>query len=191
MKESFFDNIFIKLFVTFLKIGAVTFGGGYAMLPIIKRDIVEKKSWLNEEEFLDAIAVAQSVPGAVAINTAIYTGYKINGTRGAFVSLVGTVIPSFTIILAIAMLFVQWQDLAVVQKAFTGIRSAVVGLIFAAVISLGKSMLYEKKTWMYFGLALIIALLGTHPFAIIIIFGTAAVFLNKLKNTKDNEKGRE
>ncbi|UMZ75429.1 chromate transporter [Natranaerofaba carboxydovora] len=189
MKSRLLQNTCLKLFITFLRLGAFTFGGGYAMLPLIKRDIVEKENWLDEGEFLDALTISQSVPGAVAINTAIYTGYKIKGTPGAFVCLLGVIIPSFTIILLIAMYFLRFQEVGIVNKAFMGIRPGVVGLIFAAVISIGKPILTQKKSIIIFLAAFFLAVIGLHPIGVIVAFGVLAFILNKgeKKHKEDKE----
>ncbi len=192
MSGSITENTAFKLFVAFLRIGAFTFGGGYAMLPLIKRDLVEKHKWLDEDEFLDAITVAQSVPGAIAINTAIYSGYKIKGLLGAFISLLGVILPSFFIILFIAIFLLRWQDMAMVERAFMGIRPGVVGLIFAAVLSIGKPVLKTTKTIAIFLVAFVMASFGIHPFLIIFLFGCVAIILykkaNKQKETKKHER---
>lgn len=200
MYNYIFNNTLFNLFITFFRVGAFTFGGGYAMLPLIKKDIVEKQNWLDEKDFLDALTIAQSVPGAIAINTAIYSGFKIRGIWGALVSLLGIIIPSFVIILLIAMFLLQWQDIEIIEKSFMGIRPGVVGLIFAAVINIGKPILANKKSFLFFFAAFLLAVLGLHPFMVIIIFGTLAIILhykdNKHKkdnmydsyNTHDNDK---
>ena len=110
------QNSFLVLFITFFKIGATTFGGGYAMLPIIKREVVERHGWISEEEFVDVLAVAQSSPGAVAVNSAVFIGCKLYGYLGAFVALLGSVLPSFLIILLIAAFFTRYTEYPVVLE---------------------------------------------------------------------------
>ena len=100
----------LEMFLTFFKIGAFTFGGGYAMIPIIQDEISVKRDWMKEEEFLDALAMAQGSPGAIAVNTSIYVGYKLKGVRGAIVATLGTVLPSFLIMLIIARFFFQFRN---------------------------------------------------------------------------------
>ena len=138
-------NNLLHLFWTFFKIGATTFGGGYAMLPIIKHEVVERNSWISDEEFVDVVAVAQSVPGAVAVNSSIFIGYKVRGYPGAFAGMLGTVLPSFIVILLIAafLLNLQKQNRG---SSLAGIRPAVVALIAAAVVRLGKPVVKPKKT---------------------------------------------
>ena len=128
MKELF------DLFWTFCKIGALTFGGGYAMLPIIQREIVENKKWSTEKEILDYYAVGQCTPGVIAVNTATFIGYKLRGITGGIIATIGVVFPSLIIILTIASFLQNFADMAIVQSAFAGIRVAVVALIITTVI---------------------------------------------------------
>jgi len=112
----------LKLFWIFFKIGAFTFGGGYAMIPLIEREMVEKQKWLSDDEIIDMFAVAESIPGAIAINTSTFIGYKVAGYWGAIVAMFGVALPSFLIITIIAAVFSQFQDLPLVKAAFEGIR---------------------------------------------------------------------
>ncbi len=165
-------NICLQLFLVFLKLGAFTFGGGYAMLPLIRKEIVEKKSWLEEQEFLNTIAVTQCIPGALAVNTAAYIGYSIRGTKGALSAIMGVILPSFTIILIIAAFLVTWQEHPLIEQMFMGIRPGVVGLILAAVYKIGQPVLIHNKLAIaFFVVAVILALLGVHPIIIILGFG--------------------
>ncbi|MGM0396011.1 MAG: chromate transporter [Bacillota bacterium] len=134
----------VNLFLTFLKIGAFTFGGGYAMLPIIQRELVEKKELIDEEEFMDAIALAQASPGSVALNASVYVGYKIKGFGGAVASTLGSVLPSFIIILLIAAYFFRFRSNPVVDSIFMGMRPAIVALILSAVY---KMWINSRKTY--------------------------------------------
>ncbi|MFI3281756.1 MAG: chromate transporter [Rikenellaceae bacterium] len=129
-----------ELFSTFLKIGIFTFGGGYAMIPLIEREIIEKRGWLPKKEFLDLLTIAQSAPGPIALNTAVFIGYKSRGYKGAFASLIGVVAPSFTILLIVALYFTHIRDNKIVDAAFKGMRPAVIALIMAPIISLVKPM---------------------------------------------------
>lgn len=141
------------LFITFLKIGAFTIGGGLAMLPIIEREIVDKKQYISKEEIVDAFAISQSLPGVIAINSAIYIGYRIAGIVGAVVTAFGVVLPSFITILAIAILFTTVSGNAYVNKALTGVKAGVAGVIAVSVIRLGKSVIKD-------GFAIILAVLA-------------------------------
>ncbi len=129
-----------ELFRSFLKIGAFTFGGGYAMIPIIEHEVIDRRGWIARNEFLDLLTLAQSAPGPIALNTAVFVGYKVRGLRGAFASLAGVVIPSFTVILAVALLFADIRHNPWVDAAFKGMRPAVVALIVAPVLSLSRGM---------------------------------------------------
>lgn len=127
------------MFLTFLKIGAFTFGGGFAMIPIIQNEVVDRRGWIKEEEFIDTISIAQSSPGPIAVNSSIFVGYKIDGLKGALICTFGTVLPSFLIILLIAVFFTQFQNSPIFEKIFMGIRPVVVALIFSAVYKLIKN----------------------------------------------------
>ena len=122
-------NIYWDSFKTFFKIGIFTLGGGYAMIPLIEEEVVNRKQWVSKDEMLDLIAIAQSCPGVFAINIATFIGYKLRKTRGAIATTIGTALPSFLIILAIAMFFSQFKDNRYVAAMFRGIRPAVVALI--------------------------------------------------------------
>ncbi|WP_300350987.1 chromate transporter [Clostridium sp.] len=136
-------NIELNMFKSFFKIGAFTFGGGYAMIPLIQQEVVNKQGWLTEDEFMDALIVAQSLPGVMSINCTTFIGYKISKLRGAIIALLGTALPSILIILSIAMFFMNFRHNYFVNLAFIGISSAVPMLIFSGILSLSKSL---KKT---------------------------------------------
>lgn len=126
------------LFLTFLKIGAFTFGGGYAMIPFIQREIAEKRGWITDDEILDIIAIAESTPGPIAINSATFVGYKVAGFWGSFFCTFGIVLPSFVIISLISMVLKEFEQAKVVQYAFNGIRAGVLALIVKALYSMYK-----------------------------------------------------
>ncbi|MCD8034408.1 MAG: chromate transporter [Alistipes sp.] len=128
------------IFLSFFKIGLFTFGGGYAMLPLIERELIDKRRWIEQKEFLDLLTLAQSVPGPIAVNTSVFVGYKVRGLGGAIAALLGAVLPSFVIILAIALFFADVRQNPVVDAAFKGMRPAVVALIIGPVISLARGM---------------------------------------------------
>jgi len=136
--------LFWQLFYTYLKIGTFTLGGGYAMLPLIQREVVDRKKWIDEDEFLNMIALAQAAPGLIAVNSAIFIGWRIDGWKGVCGAVLGAVLPSFLIILAIAMVFQDWKELPAVEAAFKGIRPAVVALIAAPLFKMAKS---AKISW--------------------------------------------
>ena len=157
-------------FLTFFKIGLFTLGGGYAMIPVIEAEVVDKHRWVSREEFLDLIAVAQSCPGVFAINISTFIGYKLRKRRGAITCALGTALPSFLIILAIAMFFRQFQDNPVVASIFRGIRPAVVALIAVPTFNLAKSAKISwVNCWIPIGGALLIWLLGVSPILIILL----------------------
>ena len=131
--------MFFRLFWTFMKIGTFTLGGGYAMLPLIQREVVDRQGWIDEEEFLNMIALAQAAPGLIAVNSAIFIGWRIGGWRGVCGAVLGAVLPSFLIILAIAMVFSEWKEQPVVEAAFKGIRPAVVALIAAPLVKMART----------------------------------------------------
>ena len=131
-----------QLFISFLKIGAFTFGGGYAMVPLIEREVIDKKGWVKREDFLDLLTIAQSAPGPIALNTAVFVGYRIRGLKGALSALMGIVLPAFVIILLVAIFFADIRDNQYVDAAFKAMRPAVVALIVAPIVGLAKSMNY-------------------------------------------------
>ena len=159
-----------SLFSTFFKIGMFTLGGGYAMIPIIEAEVVDKHKWVTREEFLDLIAVAQSCPGVFAANISIFIGYKLKKVPGAVVTCLGTCLPSFLIILLIAMFFRHFQDNPVVASIFRGIRPAVVALIAVPTFNLAKSAGITWATcWIPIVSAVLIWLLGVSPILIILM----------------------
>jgi chromate transporter len=156
------------LFKTFFKIGAFTLGGGYAMIPIIENEVVEKHQWVNRDEFLDLIAVAQSCPGVFAINISIFIGYKLQKMRGALSACLGTALPSFLIILLIALFFHSFMDVPWVAAMFRGIRPAVVALIAVPTFKLAKTAgISLVNCWIPILSAVLIWALGVNPIYII------------------------
>ena len=173
MKELF------DLFWTFCKIGALTFGGGYAMLPLIQREIVENKKWSTEKEILDYYAVGQCTPGVIAVNTATFIGFKLKGIIGGIVATLGVVFPSLIIILIIASFLQSFADLSIVQSAFAGIRVAVVALIITTVIKLLKSSIKDYLGVIIAIIAFIIsAFIGLSPVYVVIAAGLTG-FISK------------
>lgn len=149
----------LELFGAFFRIGLFTIGGGMAMLPLLKKEAVENHGWITEEEMIDYYALAQSSPGIIAVNTAVYVGYKHKGTRGALAATLGIVAPSWLIIIAVAAVFSRIDDLAVVRKAFAGIRIVVTAMILNTVIDLGKRVV--RTRWdLVFMLAAFTAIVG-------------------------------
>lgn len=138
--------IIVQLFTTFFKIGAFTFGGGYAMLPLIKREVIEEKKWLTEQEIFDLIAIAESTPGPLAINCATFVGSRLAGFWGAAAATLGVTLPSFVIILLISQVLMQIENFKLVKDAFQGIRAGVVVLIASALLSLLRQLKRQPFT---------------------------------------------
>lgn len=172
--------MFLQLFSTFFKIGAFTFGGGYAMVPIIQEEVVTKRKWIAEEEFLDIIALAQGSPGPIAVNTSVYVGHRINGLSGALASVLGTILPSFLMILLIAKFFYQYRNNPILDKIFLGVGPAIVALILSAVYKLLKSSkLGYEKLLISLGAFLTIVLLSISPVYLVIAGGLGSIVINK------------
>ena len=185
-----------KLFMAFFKIGFFTIGGGYAMLPLIQKEVVDVNGWLNEEEFLDAIAISQSSPGAVAVNISIFIGYRLGGVVGSIVSTLGTTLPSIIIILIVAIFLYEYKDIAIIQKVFLGIRPAVVSLIASSVVMLGKALGFSiDKVILAVASFILIVFFDISPVYIILFGGIiSGIYYNKFnKDTKvtDKKEGEE
>lgn len=172
-------NIYLQMFSSFLRIGAFTFGGGWAMISLIEREVVDNKKWLGREEFLDLLAVSQSLPGVLAINIAVAVGDRLRGTKGSVAAALGTIAPCFAIILTIAIFLTPdlIQNNHVVSSIFRGIRPAVVALIIAPVITSARAM---KIGWKTVWIPVVVALLIwsklpwiSNPILYIIIGGVA------------------
>lgn len=151
------DNKFyqlIVLFLTFLKVGALTFGGGYAMIPIIQKEVVEKRKWMLDSEILDVLAISESTPGPIAINTATYVGFRVAGFWGAFFATFGLIVPSYVIILLISSFYQTFMEISWVSAAFKGIRAGVVILLINAVLKLKKAIKFDVSSTILFILAL-------------------------------------
>ena len=157
------------LFYTFAKIGLFTLGGGYAMLPLMEREIVDKRAWLSRTEFLDVVALAQSAPGIMAINVAILVGYKRCKTRGSICAASGAALPSFIIILLIAVFFHNYQQNPVVNRIFKGVRPAVVALIAVPVFRLARAAkINRKNVWLPLAVVVLVWLLHLSPVYVIL-----------------------
>ena len=163
-------KVYLELFWIFFKIGTFTLGGGYAMVPLIQNEIVNKKKWIEEEEFVKLLALAQSSPGALAVNVSVFVGYKMKRLLGLITTVLGATLPSFIIILIIASLFSNIQDNIYVIKAFKAIRPMVVALIAASVYTIGKSAKINKKTlWIVILVAVMVAFFKFPPIVMIIL----------------------
>ena len=166
-----------EIFITFFKIGLFTFGGGYAMIPLIEREVVHNKGWVSTTEIIDFFAICESIPGAIAINSATLIGYKTAGKKGALAAAAGVILPSFLTITIIAAFFTKFQDNPIVKAAFTGIRAAVVALIALAAIKIGKASIKDITGFIITLVAVIlVAFLNIHAIFVIIggaLFGLA------------------
>lgn len=173
-----------SLFSTFFKIGVVTFGGGYAMIPMIESEVVDKQKWIERDQFLDLIAIAQTCPGVFAINISTFIGYKMRKEFGACMSALGAALPSFIIILLIATVFRQFQDVPWVAACFRGIRPAVVALIAVPTFNLAKSAKINfMNCWIPIISALLIWALGVNPILIIIAAAFGGYLFGRLLNS--------
>ena len=169
------------LFWTFAKVGVMTFGGGYAMLPILEREVVDGKGWATSEELMDYYAVGQCTPGVIAVNTATFIGQKQAGNLGGIVATLGIVFPSLVIITAIAGVLTNFSHLAVVQNAFAGIRVCVCVLVFNAVVKLWKNAVVDKWSLLLFlAVFLLSLLLDVSPVIFVIITAAAGILLTVL-----------
>ncbi|MBQ7123965.1 MAG: chromate transporter [Oscillospiraceae bacterium] len=176
MKELF------ELFLAFARIGGLTFGGGYAMLPMLQREVVENKGWATEEELMDYYAVGQCVPGVIAVNTAVFVGSKVKGFAGAVAASLGVISPSIVIIVAIAAFIQSFSDLPVVQNAFAGIRVGVCVLILTSVIKLFKKAVIDKFTFALFAIVFGLSIFtDISPILFVLIAAVGGILVHILK----------
>lgn len=175
-------NIFLKLFLSFAKVGVMTFGGGYAMLPILQREIVEKNHWATEEELMDYFAIGQCTPGVIAVNTATFIGQKLRGIRGGIAATLGVVFPSVVIISLLAGVIEAFSHLTWVQHAFGGIRICVCVLILNAVVKLCKKAIVDKITLALFVLVTAGAyFLDISPVVFVLLAGITGIVVKNLE----------
>lgn len=169
-------RVYADLFLTFFKIGLFTFGGGYAMIPVIQRETVEKHHWITEDDILDITAIAESTPGPIAVNSSTFVGYQVAGFWGAAVATFGLVLPSFLIILLLSFLIGSIEDLPFIKYAFVGIRACVLALIVKALVSMAKKMPHNVLSFCLAGAAFLVATL-TDVNVIFIIIACALIGL--------------
>lgn len=175
-------HIYLDLFATFFRTGACTFGGGYAMLPILQRDVVEKKGWATEEELTDYFAIGQCTPGVIAVNTATFIGYKYKGIPGGIVATLGIVCPSILIITIIALFLRSFADLPAVAHAFAGIRACVCVLIFNAVLKIWKATVIDLPTALIFITVFLLSVfLGLSPALMVVVAGLVGLGLKRVR----------
>ena len=171
----------LSLFITFAKVGALTFGGGYTMIPILEREVVQNKGWVSSEELMDYYAVGQCTPGVIAVNTATFIGYKVAGNLGGIMATLGVVFPSLVIITLIAGILTNFADVPAVKSAFAAIRACVCVLIFNAVLKLWKSAVKDKPALVIFVLVLGLSLVfDISPVVFVLLCGSAGVALTRL-----------
>lgn len=177
-------NKYLDLFLTFARIGGLTFGGGYAMLPMLQKEVVEKRGWATEEELMDYYALGQCTPGIIAVNTATFVGQNTASNLGGIIATLGVVFPSLIIITLIAMFLQNFADLPIVQNAFAGIRVCVCVLVFNAVVKLWKKAVVDKKTLIIF----LVVVIGSFVFdvspTIFVILSALAGIILKNKEVK-------
>ena len=149
-----FKEIF-QLFITFFKTGLLTFGGGYAMIPILQKEVSEKRKWIDEREIIDILAISESTPGPIAVNTATYVGYEVAGFWGSFFATLGLVLPSFGIIFLISFFYKDFMSWTIVQAAFKGLRIGVIILLIKAVIKLKKAVKFSILSWIIFAITFV------------------------------------
>ena len=172
---------YLSLFLSFAKVGVLTFGGGYAMIPILEREIVDRRGWASSEELMDYYAVGQCTPGVIAVNTATFIGYKQAGNLGGIVATLGVVFPSVVIITLIAGILTNFSDLPAVKSAFAAIRVCVCVLIFNAVLKLWKSAVKDRPALVLFVLVLALSLLfDLSPVVFVVLCAAAGIALTHL-----------
>jgi chromate transporter len=178
-------NLYWQIFWTFTKIGTFTLGGGYAMLPLIEKEVVIQKKWIDPTEFIDRIAIAQSMPGVFAVNVSILTGYRLKGNIGSIVAALGTILPSFIIILLIALFFRHFNENVYVVKIFQAIRPAVVALIAVPVFSTAKQVGINIRTIIIpVAAAFLIWFWGVSPVYIVLVAAVGGLIYGKLKELR-------
>ena len=171
-------NLYLDLFLTFAKVGVCTFGGGYAMLPILQREVVEKKGWATEEELTDYFAIGQCTPGVIAVNTGTFIGQKLKGIPGGILATLGVVFPSIVIIMILAAFIQNFAHLPVVIHAFAGVRACICALILSSIIKLAKKSLVDAPTVAIYVVILALAILGNFvTFPTTAVWGAAVNFL--------------
>src|SRR5690625_4875368 len=175
-------QLLLDIFLTFLKIGPLTFGGGYAMIPMIEREVVTKKKWLRTEDVADVFAVSESIPGAIGINSATFIGYRIAGIAGAITAMLGVLIPTFTIVILLSICFVFVRNNSHIEAAFDGIRPAIVALIAFAAYKIGQMAIFDKTTFTTTVITAIVLLVTTiHPALVIVAGAILGIILVEIK----------
>ena len=181
-------KILWELFLVFAKVGGLTFGGGYAMMPLLQKEVIEGKHWATEQEIMDYYAIGQCTPGIIAVNTSIFIGYKVAGLAGAIAAVAGVIAPSVVVIMVIAMFLQNIMDIAVVQNAFAGVRIAVCALVLHAAVGLWKKGVVDKATGVIFLVVLALLLFTPiSPIPVIISSAVVGVLLRRFSPKKGGE----
>lgn len=177
-----------RIFIVFAKIGAFTIGGGYAMIPLIRDEMVGR-GWMSDEELPDIIAMAQSAPGVLAVNMSIFAGHKLRGVKGSVTATLGSVLPSFITILLIAMIFTNFRDNAIVERIFKGIRPVVVSLIAVPMINMARK---NNKVWWAWAISAVtlflVAFLSFSPIYILLVLIVVSASVAVIRNKKEARK---
>jgi len=182
--------MYLRLLLSFAYIGVFTFGGGYSMLPMFQRELVEKNEWLTEEEMTDLFSISQCLPGIIAVNTAVFVGYRQKGVPGGIAAAMGVVLPSLIVIMAVAAFLSNFADIPVVQRAFTGLRVCVSVLIINAVVNLRKHSVIDIPTVLIFIAVFLLSIYMLLPVAALVaiagVCGIAISLLRKYMPPDDN-----
>ncbi len=177
-----------QLFITFIKIGAFTFGGGYAMVPLIQRETVEKKKWINDDDILEIVAIAESTPGPIAVNSATFVGYKTAGVLGAAAATIGVVLPSFTIIYFISFVIDKFENNTAVKYAFSGIRAGMLALIIKALWTMSKKSAKNIISFIITAFAFIFAALNINVIYIILACAVTGIVSSLIMSGREKKK---
>ncbi|MBS4025494.1 MAG: chromate transporter [Clostridia bacterium] len=168
----------LQLFISFFKIGAFSFGGGYAMLPLIEEEVIHTHNWITSAEYIDILAIAEMTPGPIAINSATFLGYRVYGVLGSIVATLGVVLPSFIVMTLIFMFIVRFKNSPYVNWVFKGIRPVVIGLIAAAAVSVGRTSLVDYKAFiMAVGIFYFVTFRKLNPILAIVLSGVLGIIL--------------
>ena len=177
-----------QLFITFIKIGAFTFGGGYAMVPLIQRETVEKKKWINDDDILEIVAIAESTPGPRAVNSATFVGYKTAGVLGAAAATIGVVLPSFTIIYFISFVIDKFENNTAVKYAFSGVRAGVLALIIKALWTISKKSAKNIISFIITAFAFVFAALNINVIYIILACAVTGIVSSLIMSGREKKK---
>ena len=171
----------LSLFLSFAKVGVMTFGGGYAMIPILEREIVDRQGWASSEELMDYYAVGQCTPGVIAVNTATFIGYKVGGIAGGIIATLGVVFPSLVIITLIAGILTNFADIPAVKSAFSAVRVCVCVLIFNSVLKLWKGAVKDKGALVLFLLVLVLSVFfDISPVVFVLLCAASGIALTRM-----------